>query len=524
MASQSTVHPTDNRVFSIRELMRMMTIPTNFKWSAQDINFLNSLSAEQKQKYLAKEEINIRQSIGEAVPTIIFQQIAKNISNILCDKKLNYQNAKKIVDKNNLKKTENLKTFIELHFNEYSLTDFYKIVEISNAERLRLSAYYTRQDICYSIIKELPDVKDNDNLQILEPSVGVGNFLPLLIKKYSNANSVTIDVVDIDNNALIFCKLLLKKIEIPKNIKINFINDDFLLFDANHKYDIVIGNPPFGKVNDKQLLIKYKKNKVNQKTSNIFSYFIERAIEMGKTVALICPKSLLSAPEFNLTRNWLSGYKFSNIIDYGEKGFTGVKIETISFIVSLKNGSSELVKIESNITKNIAYLSQDYVFDNKYPVWLIYRNNFFDQVTKKLKFNIFSVFRDRNLTKKHTKASGQIKVLKSRNIGDNEIISLKNYDSYIDNAEEFAVGKFLNKPNCILVPNLSYNPRACFLPKNSIADGSVAILQSNEKILKKDLSYYKTEEFRKFYMLSRNLGTRSLNIDSNSVYFFGIKK
>jgi len=33
LSSQNTVHPQDNRVISIRELMRMMTIPESFNWS-----------------------------------------------------------------------------------------------------------------------------------------------------------------------------------------------------------------------------------------------------------------------------------------------------------------------------------------------------------------------------------------------------------------------------------------------------------------------------------------------------------
>ena len=37
MASQNTVHPTDNRVFSIREVMMMMSVPDSFQWS--DIPF-----------------------------------------------------------------------------------------------------------------------------------------------------------------------------------------------------------------------------------------------------------------------------------------------------------------------------------------------------------------------------------------------------------------------------------------------------------------------------------------------------
>lgn len=79
LASQNTVHPVDDRVFSIRELMRMMSIPQEFKWSDYTLDELNSLSLDEKRKYLSQNDINIRQSIGEAVPTEIFRQIAYNI-------------------------------------------------------------------------------------------------------------------------------------------------------------------------------------------------------------------------------------------------------------------------------------------------------------------------------------------------------------------------------------------------------------------------------------------------------------
>lgn len=80
LSSQNTIHPTDNRVFSIRELMIMMSIPCNFKWTELSNEQLYQLTLEEKRKFLKREEINIRQSIGEAVPTIIFRQIAKKIN------------------------------------------------------------------------------------------------------------------------------------------------------------------------------------------------------------------------------------------------------------------------------------------------------------------------------------------------------------------------------------------------------------------------------------------------------------
>ena len=44
LASQNTIHPKDDRFFSIRELMRMMTIPESFRWVDMSLEELNSLS------------------------------------------------------------------------------------------------------------------------------------------------------------------------------------------------------------------------------------------------------------------------------------------------------------------------------------------------------------------------------------------------------------------------------------------------------------------------------------------------
>jgi DNA (cytosine-5)-methyltransferase 1 len=78
-----------------------------------------------------------------------------------------------------------------------------------------------------------------------------------------------------------------------------------------------------------------------------------------------------------------------------------------------------------------------------------------------------------------------------------------------------------------MVPNLTYYPRASFLPGNTIADGSVALLtlkNGSRLPTEKDIEFYGSKEFEKFYRVARNYGTRSLNIDNNSVFFFGLLK
>lgn len=528
LASQNTVHPNDNRVFSIRELMLMMTIPNEFKWSNIEFEILNNLTFEEKKKFLKQEELNIRHCIGEAVPTKIFEQIAQNIKKVLNQKVLSINEINKIINEFNLQELDNLKIFIKDNPCKYDINTLYNIVELSNINRNETKAYFTREDIVFNMVSKLPNFDGKKLVKILEPSAGIGNFLPLLFRKYKNVPKVILDVIDIDKNSLEISKLLLEKTKIPKNFIINFINEDFLLWKNEYLYDLVVGNPPYGKlVNEKNLLDSYKAISQNKETNNLFSFFIEKAMKLAKYISLIVPKSLINAPEFNKTREILENKNLHSITDYGEKAFKGVKIETVSFLLdTYKREKFEQIKIESYITNTLFYQNKDYIFSKKFPYWLIYRNEFFDMVVEKMQLDIFETFRDRQITKKHTLNSGKFRVLKSRNIENNGIKNIEDYDCFINEIDSFVVSKYLNEKNIVLIPNLTYYPRATFLPKNSIVDGSVAILKPKNgiEITKKHLDYYSSDEFTEYYKIARNRGTRSLNIDNNSAKFFGLLK
>ncbi|HFS67997.1 MAG TPA: DNA cytosine methyltransferase [Flavobacteriia bacterium] len=528
LSSQSTIHPTDNRVFSIRELMRMMTIPDDFRWSDMDFKTLNSLSDVEKKKFLKEEELKIRHCIGEAVPSKIFEQIALNIKQVLNSKSFSINEINRLIEENNLSDKALLKEFLLKNPMKLNTNALYNIAELSNLKRTETKAYFTREDIVFNVVNKLPEFKGKRVIKILEPSVGIGNFLPQLFKRYEHIENVLLDVIDIDSNSLEILQILLKKIKVPKNFIINFINDDFLLWTNKYQYDLVVGNPPFGKVvKNRDLLDKYKLNSYNKKTNNLFSFFIEKSSKIAKNVSLIVPKSLINSPEFNQTRELLETYNLSRVTDYGEKAFKGVKIETISFLLdTISKKIDTQIVVESYITNSVVYQDKAYIFSKEFPYWLIYRNSFFDMVVDKMELDIYESFRDRQITKKHTLSSGKIRVLKSRNIASNAIKDIENYDCFIDEVDSFVVSKYLNQSDIILVPNLTYNPRATFLPKDSIADGSVALLKvkNNIEVTSNHLEYYNTKEFIEYYKIARNRGTRSLNIDNNSVQFFGLLK
>jgi DNA (cytosine-5)-methyltransferase 1 len=300
------------------------------------------------------------------------------------------------------------------------------------------------------VVKNLPDYPDSKILHILEPATGVGNFLPSLFMKYANVAELHIDVIDINPDSIALLKQILQSIPLPENIRLNFINKDTLLESFPKRYDIVVGNPPYMKIKDKTLLKAYKQSVANTDTNNIFSFFIEKSIELGDVVSLIVPKSLINAPEFDRTRQLMNEYPITNIVDFGEKGFKGVKIETIAFTIN-KKVKKGLTKVESYITNSVEVKPQSYITDPQFPYWLIYRNQDFDEAASKMELGIFKAFRDRVLTKSNTQQQGDIRVLKSRNIGSNEIFNIEGYDTYIDNISDLEVGKFLNHTECVLV-------------------------------------------------------------------------
>lgn len=527
LASQNTIHPADDRVFSIRELMLMMTVPYSFKWTDVSFDYLNSMTLPQKKQFLKKEEIKIRQSLGEAVPTVIFQSIAHKISIVLNSQKLSLKQIKDIIEKFHLYDNGNLIEFVKSNPLCICNAELSKISEIANSKRTDNAAFYTSKSLITEMMNQI-EVPEKETIYILEPSVGVGNFIPFILQKFEG-KKIFLDVIDIDNTSLKVAKALMEKYFISDDVTINYIHDDFLTHKFDKKYDFIIGNPPFGKIHSDKLQL-YLKEAINKSTQNISSFFLDKATKISENIFLVMPKFLLNTPDFLETRKYLKKYDIKCIIDFGENGFPGVLIETIAIYVNITTHSKKTLIISLTNKEKILQL-QKYITDDKFPYWIIYRNVEFDNICRKLIFGKFNVFRDRQITNSilnSCASDNKLRILKARNILDNgEIINIENYDSYInlEIAKKLLVYTFLNAENVYLVPNMTYKPRMILKPKGVLVNGSIAILipiDKNMILTQKQIQYFSSDEYRLFYQIARNYQTRSLNVDSCSVYFYGI--
>ena len=240
------------------------------------------------------------------------------------------------------------------------------------------------------------------------------------------------------------------------------------------------------------------------------------------------PKNILNSTEFSKTRDLLNSKgSIDLIIDFGEHGFKGVLIETIClFVDTIKSTTTtRIISIPLNIEME---QKKKYIFSDELPYWVIFRDDGFDSVYEKMELGIFTVFRDRQITNRILKKSGDFRVLKSRNINDTgtEITDIKDYDAYVneDDVKNFTVYKYLECDNIYMTPNMTYNSRIMKKPKNVLVNGSIALLKLNRENIEfteEDALYISSSEFRKFLRVARNYQTRTLNVDNNSVHFFG---
>ena len=523
LAAQNTIHPEQDRVFSIRELMDMMTIPRSFRWVDYSLDELKAMSDTEKRNIYKTHEVNIRQCLGEAVPTEIMRQIAASIKMSMQSKRSDAAEINSIIADRGLAERNNLIVFLDI-------ASLMRITELCNAHREKNAAFYTNKFIVNEIMGRLP-VFNKEEIRILEPSVGAGSFIPFLFKQYENVPHVILDVVDIDLASLEAFSLLLKRIGAPSNFTINQICHDFVTWQPEYRYDLAVGNPPFSKLKKKTSVItEALKANANQKTNNLAAIFLEKCIRCSDCVALVLNKNILASEEYSQTRDYLRTVKIDSIIDFGRYGFIGVSIETMCMIIypRQKTKDTTVYSMKYNMQHT---RSQEYLTDPAYPSFVIYRDEQFDEVAKRLRFDVFTVFRDRQITKANTvaKSNGNcLWVIKARNIDDDGlgITHIPDYDVYLPMqiAETVSASQFVNNERVYLTPNMTYNPRVIDNLPNAIPDGSVAVLIPKEdlRLTAKQKAFFSSEEYRRFYGIARNLSTQSINVDNNSVFYYGV--
>jgi adenine-specific DNA-methyltransferase len=193
----------------------------------------------------------------------------------------------------------------------------------------KLGQYFTTD--C-SLLDNLLDDYDKVPKSILEPSSGEGNLLSLL------DNKSIIDAIDIDN------RVLEKSMENYPDVK--HINTDFLTYESDKKYDLIIGNPPFFEIKKEQVPQWYKHLALGR--TNIYYLFIYKCLsklnENGE-LRFIIPKAFLSNNYSCKLREYIANnFLVKSVVFFEDEKMFKNAIQSVIII--------KIIKTEPNTVKN----------------------------------------------------------------------------------------------------------------------------------------------------------------------------
>ncbi len=161
-------------------------------------------------------------------------------------------------------------------------------------------------------MSNLFSIDTTKELKVLDCGAGNGMLsvalLSTLIKK--GATSISLNLFEVDEEVIPMLQNNLQNlVDLYKNISISFniINENFILFDHTEKYDCVISNPPYYKLNKNSVEAEHMDYVVHGQP-NIYMLFMAKSAELLKDngeMVFITPRSFTSGLYFKRFRAYL---------------------------------------------------------------------------------------------------------------------------------------------------------------------------------------------------------------------------
>jgi Type I restriction-modification system methyltransferase subunit len=200
-----------------------------------------------------------------------------------------------------------------------------------------LDEYYTDSKIVDTIRNLIKDqFKNRQEISVLEPSVGTGNFL-YAVKELGVKTNVT--AFEINENTAKIAKIFHPEADIHlRSFETEFIDEKGIKKEFSEKYDLVIGNPPYGEHRG-----LYKGLGEEPKISKYEDYFVKRSLDSLKPdgiLAMVLPSGWLNRQSQLKNAQLIEGFRLPSGV------FAGTGIGTD--IIILKKDSQKISRDISN--------------------------------------------------------------------------------------------------------------------------------------------------------------------------------
>lgn len=222
-------------------------------------------------------------------------------------------------------------------------------------ERKISGSYFTPETVADKLVSELGKTADLSNKTICDPCCGSGMFLnklalagvPLKNLYGRDLDQISIQLARINMYLLWLAEdfqnshrasLHICEKNLPDFLYSHFTVCDSLLTSETGKYDVIIGNPPWGSDMSKDYIKKLEKFLETAKSGSCesSSFFLEKSIKTlptGGLLAFVLPESLLSVRSHKgIRRIMLQGTAFK-YVHYLENVFSGVQCPAVILIL-----------------------------------------------------------------------------------------------------------------------------------------------------------------------------------------------
>nr|WP_245405053.1 N-6 DNA methylase [Chryseobacterium sp. SSA4.19] len=188
-----------------------------------------------------------------------------------------------------------------------------------------LDEYYTDSRIVDAVRNLIKDrFKNHQEISVLEPSIGTGNFI-YAAKDLGVKTNIT--AFEINDTTAKIAKILHPEADIHlRSFETEFIDEKGDKKEFSEKYDLVIGNPPYG---DHRGL--YKGLGEEPKISKYEDYFVKRSLDSlkpGGILAMVLPSGWLNRQNQLKNAELMEGYRLPS------GAFAGTSIGTDIIIIN----------------------------------------------------------------------------------------------------------------------------------------------------------------------------------------------